>query len=345
MRSAPVKNPPNPWQSSTVEYLGEPPDIEMVVYEDHTREILSKNSSPDIPFTYSVNPYRGCLHSCAYCYARPTHEYLGFGAGSDFDRRIVVKPKAAILLKDAFDRASWQGETVVFSGNTDCYQPIEASYRLTRQCLEICADYRNPVGIITKSALIERDLDVLQALSRDARLSVAVSIPFWDEARARAIEPMVTTPARRMRTVERLAKAGLHVTVMVAPIIPGLNDEEMGDVLKAAASAGAKGAAMTILRLPGSAEQVFTERLRATLPLRAEKVLARTREVRGGNLGENRPGRRHVGEGNHAEMITRLFTTLARKLGLDREHRAEAFTAPTTFRRPTDKGGQLRLFE
>ena len=196
------------------------------VFEDHTRTILSRNDSPDVGFDWSVNPYRGCFHACAYCYARPSHEYLSFGAGTDFERKIVVKKHAPELLREAFDAPKWRGELVIFSGVTDCYQPLEASYRLTRGCLEVCAEYRNPAGIITKAPLIERDIDVLQELARVAHLSVMVSVPFWDEAKARAIEPFVTTPVRRMRTIERLARAGVRVGVMVAPIIPGLNDED-----------------------------------------------------------------------------------------------------------------------
>ncbi|RYE91995.1 MAG: PA0069 family radical SAM protein [Myxococcales bacterium] len=346
MRPVEVNNPPNPWQRSTTEYLGEPPGLKLQVYEDHTREILSRNDSPDIPFRYSVNPYRGCYHACSYCYARPTHEYLGFGAGTDFDRRIVVKPEAARLLREAFERPSWAGEVVVFSGNTDCYQPLEASYRLTRGCLEVCADYRNPVGIITKGALIERDLDVLTRLHRDARVSIAVSLPFLNEERARTMEPHAPTPARRLQTIERLTAAGLRVSVMMAPVIPGLNDEEIGDVLRAARTAGAVRAGMTLLRLPGSAEQVFTERLQAEMPLRAERVLARSREVRGGVLNDNRPGHRHGGQGPYAHLIESLFATTARKLGLAGDDADDTFAGrASTFRRPTDRGGQMRLFD
>src|SRR5215469_9975366 len=194
----PVSNPPNPWLSSSVEYLDEIPDARLEVYEDHSRSILAKNDSPDLGFTWSVNPYRGCFHACAYCYARPTHEYLSFGAGTDFERRIVVKPEAPALLREAFDRPSWKGELVVFSGVTDCYQPLEASYALTRGCLEVCAAYKNPAGIITKSPLIERDIDVLTDLARVARLTVTVSVPFGDPVQARAIEPFVATPERRL---------------------------------------------------------------------------------------------------------------------------------------------------
>src|SRR2546428_9101507 len=207
----PISNPPNPWLSTEVEYLDEIPPAKLEVYEDHTREILAHNDSPDVGFSWSVNPYRGCFHACAYCYARPTHEYLGLGAGTDFERKITVKPQAPQLLREAFERPSWKGELVVFSGVTDCYQPLEASYRLTRGCLEVCAEYRNPAGIITKSPLIERDLDVLQQLQRDARVSVSVSIPIWDRGHAHAIEPYVATPQRRMKAIERLAAAGLDV--------------------------------------------------------------------------------------------------------------------------------------
>src|SRR5437764_9153153 len=229
-----MSNPPNPWLSTEVEYLEEIPRAELEVYEDHTREILAHNDSPDVGFSWSVNPYRGCLHAWAYCYARPTHEYLGLGAGTDFERKITVKPDAPRLLREAFDRRSWQGELVVFSGVTDCYQPLEASYRLTRGCLEVCAEYRNPVGIITKSPLIERDLDVLQELHRNGRVSVSVSVPIWDREHAHAIEPYVATPRRRMKTLERLASAGLKVGVNVAPVIPGLSDADIPRILEAA---------------------------------------------------------------------------------------------------------------
>jgi DNA repair photolyase len=318
MRLVAVANPPNPWAASTVDYLGEAPMVGLSVYEDHTKEILSANQSPDLGFRWSVNPYRGCLHACAYCYARPTHEYLSFGAGTDFERKIVVKPHAPALLRRAFERPSWRGELIVFSGNTDCYQPLEGSYRLTRGCLEVCAAYHNPVSIITKSPLIERDVDVLLELQRSAKVGVCISIPFWNEAHARAIEPFVTTPARRMKTVERLARAGLTVSVNVAPVIPGLNDEDMVAVLEAAAAAGASSAGMTMVRLPGSVKQVFEERLRAALPLRAERVLARTREVRGGRMNDPRFGARMRGEGAYAEAVQRLFQATARRLGLER---------------------------
>src|SRR5206468_1588133 len=186
-----VKNPPNPFHGTVMEWLDCPPDAKLQVYEERCKSALSTNDSPDIGFEFSVNPYRGCFHGCAYCYARPGHQYLDFGAGTDFERKIVVKVNVVERLREAFLKPSWKGDTVVFSGVTDCYQPLEASYELTRGCLEVCAEYRNPVGIITKAPLIERDIDVLQTLSKEASLRAHVSVPFWNQDIARAIEPGV----------------------------------------------------------------------------------------------------------------------------------------------------------
>jgi DNA repair photolyase len=364
VRALPIANPTNPWAFTAVEYVDAPdpddperplaPNARLQVYEDHTRQILSSNDSPDIHFRWSVNPYRGCFHACAYCYARPSHEYLSFGAGTDFDRKIIVKPAAATLLREAFDRKSWLGERVVFSGVTDCYQPVEATYRLTRSCLEVCSEYHQPVGIITKSPLIERDLDVLVELSAKASVHVTISIPFWDAEHARAIEPYVATPQRRMRIIERLAKAGVEVGVNVAPVIPGLNDAEMGDILAAAKDVGATHAGTVLLRLPSSVAPVFEERLRQALPLRAEKVMRRIRETRGGNLYDSAFGARGRGEGPYAEATFALFDRTARRLGLGTtwmeplpDDATKPFTAPpTTFQRPVrpDRTGQMKLF-
>ncbi len=211
MKPVPLSNPPNPWATTEVEYLDGAPEVRLEVYEDHTRQILSKNDSPDVGFTWSVNPYRGCFHACAYCYARPSHEYLSWGAGTDFDRKIVVKPEAPALLRAAFAKRTWKKETVMFSGVTDCYQPLEASYRLTRGCLEVCVESANPAGVITKSPLIERDIEVLAELARVASVHVSVSIPIWDPDKARAIEPYVATPLRRIHIIEKLARAGIEV--------------------------------------------------------------------------------------------------------------------------------------
>jgi len=486
MVSRPISNPPNPWLSTEVEYLEEIPPAELEVYEDHTREILAHNDSPDVGFSWSVNPYRGCFHACAYClsgetqilmgdgskrplaevrtgdviygtvissddrryirttvlahwktekqafrimledrttlvasgdhrflteagwkrvadlrglirerfpcigqardmetqrvtsaakfrvvsvealgtnvpmydittgtgdfiangvvshncYARPTHEYLGLGAGTDFERKITVKPEAPRLLREAFERRSWKGELVVFSGVTDCYQPLEASYRLTRGCLEVCAEYRNPVGIITKSPLVERDLDVLQELHRHAQVSVSVSVPIWDREHAHAIEPYVATPQRRIKTIERLAAAGLKVGVNVAPVIPGLSDADIPRILEAAHAAGARRAGFVFLRLPGSVKQVFEQRLRESLPLRADRVLNRVREARGGKLYDSRWGVRGRGEGTYAEAARALFDATVKRLGMNESFHCDE-DAPT-FRRPR-RGNQLPL--
>lgn len=341
MKPQVIANPPNPWSTSEVDYLGEPPLAKLEIYEDHSKEILSENNSPDLGFRYSVNPYRGCMHACAYCYARPYHEYLSLGAGTDFDTKIAIKPKAPALLRKAFDRPSWTGELLAFSGATDCYQPLEASYRLTRGCLEACVDYKNPVCLVTKAPLVERDLDLLVELSRTAALRVSVSIPIWDEQLSRALEPGVATPKRRVQTIRRLADGGVLVGVMVAPLIPGIGEDELSSVLTAARDAGARYASWAMLRLPGSVEQVFEERLRASLPLRAEKVLGRIRQVRGGALNDSRFGLRTRGEGQYAQTLLGLFDATAKRLGLAQELPPLA----QTFQRPLGNSRQRSLFE
>jgi DNA repair photolyase len=354
MRPLPIATPPNPWAKTVVEYLdledwrgpgdtGGPPDAQLQVFEDTSKTILSKNDSPDVGFTWSINPYRGCFHACAYCYARPGHEYLSFGAGTDFDRKIVIKPKAPDLLREAFDKPSWTGERIVFSGVTDCYQPLEASYQLTRGCLEVCAEYKQPAFVITKSPLIERDIDLMVELGKRADFGVTISIPFWNVEHARAIEPFVATPQRRMRTIEKLAKAGIPVGVNVAPIIPGLGDEDIADILHAAKDAGASFAAKVMLRLPGPVKDVFVARLRAALPLRAEKVLSRIRDVRGGRLNDSRFGVRGTGEGVYADAIAALFDQTARRLGLDAGRHMDRATR-ATFERPLGTKTQLAMF-
>lgn len=332
MRPRAVANPPNPWLTTSVDWIGEPPPALPRIYADATRDILSHNVSPDIPFTWSVNPYRGCAHACAYCYARPTHEYLGFGAGTDFETQIVAKLRAPELLRRAFERPGWKGEPIAFSGVTDAWQPIEASLRLTRRCLEVCLEYLNPVTIITKAPLVERDINLLAALASAGAASASVTIPFLDAARARALEPWAASPERRLRTVERLARAGIATSVSVAPVIPGLNDEEIPRVLEAARDAGASGAGWQLLRLPGSVKAVFEERMRATLPERAERVLHRIRETRDGKLYDARFSVRGRGEGAHAETIAALFEASARRLGLSHCDRTHPDWSP--FRRP-----------
>ena len=337
-----VSNPPNPFHSGHLEWEGPPPEVDLRIYEDHSRTILSKNTSPDIPFTWSLNPYRGCMHACAYCYARPTHEYLDFGAGTDFDRKIVVKRDAAALLRAAFEKPSWTGELVVFSGNTDCYQPIEATYAITRACLAVCLEYRNPVSLITKSALVERDVDLLAALAQEAVCQVTLSVPFFDAGNARLVEPFAPTPARRFKAMRRLSEAGVPVAVNVAPIIPGLNDEDIPAVLEAAAEAGSRRAGHILVRLPASVNEVFEERIRSAFPLRAEKILHRIEELRGGRRNDARFGGRMKGQGPYWEAVEALFQTTCRRLGLQAEGSLPG-TEGSTFRRPREVQ-QLRLF-
>ena len=326
-----VNNPPNPWQSSEVDFEGMPPPTALKVFEDHSRQILSKNLSPDLPFRFSLNPYRGCYHGCAYCYARPSHHYLDLGAGTDFERSIVVKPEAPDLLREAFDRTAWRGDAILFSGNTDCYQPLELSYGLTRACLEVCRDYRNPVSIITKSTLIERDIALLVELDERAACSVTISLPFMDPDISRAVEPYVPSPKRRLKTIKRLAEAGLSVRVSIAPLIPGLADEQIPAILEAARDAGACSAGFILLRLPGVVSEIFEARLKAALPERAERVMNQLRACRGGRTSDPRFGARMRGSGARYSAIEALFTMSARRLGLlapDVCPQSDTFTRP-----------------
>lgn len=318
-----VDNPTNPFLTSECVWLEEPPIARTVVYEEEAKSILSTNDSPDLPFRWSLNPYRGCQHACAYCYARPTHEYLDFGAGTDFETRIVVKVNAPALLERAFAKKSWQFEEIAFSGVTDCYQPQEAVYRLTRRCLELCARYRNPVGIVTKSFLVVRDCDVLAELARDQCATVYMSIAFADERVARAVDEGAPSLARRWEAVTRLREAGVPVSVMIAPVIPGLNDRDIPEILRQAAEAGAHGAGITALRLPGNVKSIFLDRLRARLPDHADRVEARIRDIRSGALNETAFGARMRGEGVYWDAIKRMFDVTAEKYGLRHSSRVD----------------------
>lgn len=309
----------------------EAPPARLRVYDDASRSILSKNDSPDLPFTWSVNPYRGCSHACIYCYARPTHEYLGFGAGTDFDTRILVKRDAPRLLARAFDAPSWAGDRILFSGNTDCYQALEHRLGITRACLLVCLRYQNPIAVITKSNLIERDVELLAELNRVSSVHAVLSIPYVDPVLARAVEPGAPTPARRLRAVRTLVDAGIPVGVNVAPVIPGLNDREIPGVLKAAREAGASFASMIMVRLPGPVAPWFEERLKDALPSRAEGVLARIRRGRGGKLNDARFGSRFAGSGQEWEATEQLFRVWKAKLGYG-PHPSTA--GPSAFSRP-----------
>lgn len=334
----PVANPPNPWQSAHVEYFTDVPKADLVVYEEEAKEVLSENDSPDLGFRWSSNPYRGCFHGCAYCYARASHQYLGFGAGTDFERRIVVKTNVAERLRQHFLRKSWQGEVIAFSGVTDCYQPLEASYELTRRCLEVCHEFRNPIGIITKGALVERDAELLGRLARDASAVVTISLPFVDEELSRQMEPFVGSPARRLRAMKALASAGVRVGVAVAPVIPGLNDDQIAGVLTAAKEHGASHAFLSMLRLPDEVHDVFLQRLKEAVPLRYDRVVHAIEDVRGGGHDDKRFFSRFRGEGPRWDLARRMFEVQCKRLGLNERR----FEARQTFRRPDRQG---RLFE
>lgn len=335
----PVSNPPNPWSSTAVEYLDGAPPARLELFEEEARSIVSGNDSPDIPFRWSVNPYRGRIHGCAYCYARTSHQYLGFGAGTDFDRKIVVKTNAPALLKEAFEKKSWDGGTISFSGNTDCYQPIEANYELTRRCLELCLEYRNPVAIITKSALVQRDAALLAALAKVTTVRVFVSLAFADEAHARAVEPWAASVARRLATLRVLTDAGVTCGVAVAPIIPGLNDEQAPRVLALAHAHGARRAFMQMLRLPAEVRPVFEERIAEAFPDRAKRIDHAIVELRGGRKNDPRFGSRMRGNGPRWDAIRGLFEAQCRRLGMNEQVVGEDEDGPAkTFRRPTRQG-------
>ncbi len=334
-----VSNPPNRFDPNVLIRDEPAGETGVVVLRERAKSILSENDSPDVPFRFSLNPYRGCYHGCAYCYARTSHQNWGFGAGTDFDRKIIVKTNAVELLSDAFAKPSWNGEHIVFSGNTDCYQPLEASFRLTRGCLELCAEHANPVSIITKGTLVTRDIDVLQTLARDAAARVNVSIAFANDNDAAKIEPGAPTITRRFRIIEELSRAGIPVAVSLAPVMPGLNDMAIPEILRRAASAGATGAFLSIVRLPREVNVVFEERLREQFPLRADKVLRAIEDMKGGVRNRSAFGDRMRGEGERWNSVTAMFETFCDKYGLVTRFPGDSATV-NTFRR---KGQQLRL--
>lgn len=308
-------------------------------YEEQAAGIVNPVKSPDLRMAYSANPYQGCEHGCIYCYARNTHEYWGWSAGLDFESKILVKKNAAELLKKQFQRKSWQPAPISLSGNTDCYQPAERRYRLTRAMLEVCLDFRNPVGIITKNALILRDLDLLKALAAERLVQVFISITSVDEQKRLLMEPRTASYARRFQVVEKLSAAGIPVGVMNAPLIPGLNDMDMYAVLQAAYDKGARFAGYTMVRLNGAVAILFKDWLEKTFPYRAEKVWHQIEAAHGGRVGDSRFGVRMKGEGKMAEMIRQQFTLYCKKFNFNSEPMDWNLAA---FRRL--KGGQLSLF-
>ena len=325
-----ISNPPNRFESIQREALEPASRTRIQLFEDDTQEILSRNDSPDLPFRWSVNPYRGCFHACAYCYARPSHEYWGFGAGTDFESKIVLKRRAATLLRQAFAKSSWSGELIVFSGNTDCYQPIESTFGLTRACLEVCAEYRNPVGIITKGALPVRDLDLFRQLHEKAWVCVYFSIAFADDETARVVEPQAPSISTRFETMRLLSEAGIPTGISLAPIIPGLNEDAIPELLSRAKAAGASSATWSLLRLPGNVELVFLERMREAFPDRISKIIHRIQEVRGGAMSDAAFFSRHHGGGTYWRCLEQLFELGRRRAGFVRDNRL----VPQTFRRP-----------
>jgi DNA repair photolyase len=324
-----VTNPPNPFETTQREGLEPPKRVEVQLFEDDTKEILSRNDSPDLPFRWSVNPYRGCFHACAYCYARPSHEYWGFGAGSDFESKLVLKRRAAALLRQAFAKPSWKGELIVLSGNTDCYQPIESTLGLTRACLEVCAEHRNPVGIITKGVLVVRDLDLLRRLHEEASIRVYFSLAFADDDMARAVEPQAPSISKRLEAMRILSEAGIPTGISVAPIIPGLNEKAIPQLLSRAKAAGATDATWSLLRLSGHVEAVFLDRMREAFPDRVEKIIHRIQEVRGGSMNDPAFFSRHHGSGTYWRCIEQLFQLGCRRAGFVSDDRP----VPQTFRR------------
>lgn len=307
-------------------------------YKDHTSTIIARNNSPDVGFARSVNPYRGCEHGCAYCFARPTHEYLGFSAGLDFESKIMVKEDAPELLAAELSSPKWKPQLVLMSGVTDPYQPVERKLRITRRCLEVLARFRNPLGIITKNQLVTRDIDLLSELAVHNAVAVNISITSLDRKLQQILEPRTSPPQARLDAVARLRDAGIPVGVMVAPIIPGITDHEMPAILAASGKAGAQFAGYVLLRLPWAVAPIFERWLDEHFPERKEKVLGRIREMRGGKLYDYRWSLRQEGEGIFAQQIESMFTVARRRAGIGGT-RPEVSTA--AFRRPF---GQMELF-
>ncbi|HZS44800.1 MAG TPA: PA0069 family radical SAM protein [Blastocatellia bacterium] len=306
---------------------------------DSTKTIIAHNDSPDVGFATSVNPYRGCEHGCIYCFARPTHEYLDFSVGLDFETKILVKEDAPQLLRAELSSKKWKPQLLAFSGVTDCYQPIERKLTLTRQCLEVCLDYRNPIIIITKNNLVTRDTDILIEMAKFHCAAVFVSVTTLNPDLARIMEPRASIPERRLAAIETLSAAGIPVGVMVAPVIPGLTDHEIPNIVEAAAKAGAQHAGLTIVRLPYAVKEIFEQWLDEHFPERKDKVLNHLRDMRGGKLNNNNFGERMGGDGPFAEQIESLFRISCRKSGITNP---ELNLSTDSFRRPDDK--QLQLF-
>jgi DNA repair photolyase len=340
-----ASNPPNRFESISFERDAdwnpeEDPAPRTQFLRDRSQSVIVYNNSPDIPFSASLNPYRGCEHGCAYCYARPFHEYLGFSAGLDFETKIMVKEDAPELLRRELSARKWKPQVLAMSGVTDCYQPVERRLQLTRRCLAVLAEFRNPVSIVTKNYLVTRDLDLLSELAAHRAVMVHLSINSLDSELARKLEPRAASPALRLAAVEKLSQAGVPVGVLVAPVIPALNDHEIPSVLSAAKAAGAYWAGTEILRLPLTVAPIFTQWLERNVPGKKEKVLGRIRDIRGGKLNDSRFGSRMHGEGIYADQISRMFHVARRRAGFPEESPELSTSA---FRRPSGPQGEFEF--
>lgn len=348
MRHGTTSNPPNRFERLHYDFADaepapddEPVDPRVQYLRDPARTIVARNDSPDVGFDASINPYRGCEHACSYCFARPTHEYLGFSSGLDFETKILVKENAPALLRAELSSPHWEPRVLGVSGVTDAYQPIERKLGLTRRCLEVLAELRNPVQIVTKSRLVVRDADLLADLARDRAAAVMISVTTLDPAVHRAMEPRTPRPELRLAAIEALAKAGVPVGALVAPVVPGLTDHEIPRILEAVARAGATHASYVVLRLPHANKELVEAWLAERFPDRKEKVLNRLRALGGGKLYDARFERRQRGAGVFAEQIAQLFETGLRRAGIANE---KPRLSAEAFRRPPAPSPQLSLF-
>jgi DNA repair photolyase len=338
-----VENPVQRFAQLHIDYDEgeEPHKIRTQFFVDHASSVISKSNSPDLGFMASVNPYRGCEHGCAYCYARPYHEYLGFSTGLDFESKIMVKPDAPRLLRETFSKRGYKPTALSLSGVTDCYQPVEKKLRITRQCLEVFAEFHHPVALITKNHLITRDLDLLSELAQHSAVCVYLSVTSLNPKLAHILEPRASSPQQRLAAVKALSAAGIPVGVSTAPMIPGLNDEEIPALLQAAADAGAFGAFYTVVRLPFSVKEIFSQWLEDHFPDRKEKILGRIRESQGPTFSNGEFGKRMTGEGVWAEQISQLFRVSLARSGL--ASRAKPRLSTAAFRVPQAVRPQLEL--
>jgi len=317
-----------------------PAPLRTEVTRDSTRGIIARNNSPDISFSQSINPYRGCEHGCVYCFARPTHAYLGLSPGLDFETKLFVKPEGAKLLDAELRKTSYKPQVIAMGTNTDPYQPIEREWKVTRAILQVLSDFKNPVGIVTKSALIQRDIDILAPMAAEGLARVFLSVTTLDRKLARAMEPRAATPGKRLETIRALSDAGIPTGVMVAPLIPALNDDEMETILAAAAEAGATSAGYTLLRLPLEIKDLFREWLEAHEPGRAKHVMSLIRSMRGGKDYDSQWHLRQKGTGPYASMIAQRFAIAVKRLGINRD---KTSLDVTKFQRPAKLGDQLAL--